>query len=83
MAGKEEKTRFYRLFYWSTRQKCDISEPYGQNDYSDRGAMERARDELMQSKDMYRTEMWERLAVQEQEIYVEKYHGNPAHLKLK
>lgn len=77
------RSSVYRIFYWSTRQWHGIHVPYGLGDYTDKVAMERARATLMESKDMYRIETWERLTEWEREIYVEEDHGNPAHLKLK
>lgn len=81
--GRHEACSVYRVYYWSTRQEGPITEPYGRNDYGDRGAAERLRDKLMGSKDMYKIEIWGQLDVWTGAIHVEEWHGNPAHLKLK
>ncbi len=82
LEGEDESTSsLYRVFYSSTRQKGNVAEPYGQNDYSDKAAAERSRDKLMRSKDMYRIEIWGQLETWKGTIHVEEYHGNPVHLR--
>jgi hypothetical protein len=78
----ESRCSIYRVLYWSTRQRGDVTEPYGQDDCSDKAAAEGLRDKLIGSKDMYRIEIWRRSDVWTGPVVVEEYHGNEAHKRV-